>query len=171
METRSKTHTKLGGYFSTLPYPIIVLVQINKNQFCHSELESPSIGYFLTPSCLVIILIEFSKTYFVHFEQEPLVREVFFDSTLPCYVRIPHWLGGERNTLYKGEETFPSQLRFKNLERKLERESLKWTISASGGLGPLQMVSELDTRQCVRQCASKDDGSWRGWISVGSHID
>ena len=36
-------------------------------------------------------------------------------------------------------------MRFKNLERKLERENSKRTIFASGGLGLLQMVSEPDT--------------------------
>ena len=61
-------------------------------------------------------------------------------------------------------------MRFKNLEGKPERESPKRTISASGGLGPLQIVSEPDTRRCaseeavprrgvdMRQCASKDVG-------------
>ena len=52
---------------------------------------------------------------------------------------------GERNIFYKGVETFPSKTRFKNLEGKPERESPKRTISASGGSGLLQMVSELDT--------------------------
>ena len=41
--------------------------------------------------------------------------------------------GGERNTLYKGVETSPSQTCFKNLEGNPKRESLKRTIS-SGGL-------------------------------------
>ena len=53
--------------------------------------------------------------------------------------------GGERNILYMGVETSPYQTRFKNLEGKLERESSKRTISASGGLGLLQMVSEPNT--------------------------
>ena len=51
-------------------------------------------------------------------------------------------------------------------------ESLRRTISASGGLGRLQMVSELDTGQCasekaeplrgvdMRWCVSKDAGPW-----------
>ena len=56
-------------------------------------------------------------------------------------------------------------MRFKNLERKPERESLKRTISASGGLGWLQIVSELDTKRC----ASKDAGPEGGWI-VRLHI-
>ena len=42
---------------------------------------------------------------------------------------------------------------------------LKWTISASGGLGLLQMVSEPDTG-C---CASKGVRHQEGWI-VRSHI-
>ena len=43
-------------------------------------------------------------------------------------------------------------MRFKNLEEKLERKSSKRAISASGGLGLLQMVLELD----VERCASKE---------------
>ena len=38
-------------------------------------------------------------------------------------------------------------MRFKSLEGKLEIESLKRTISGSGMLGLLQMVSELVTGQ------------------------
>ena len=38
-------------------------------------------------------------------------------------------------------------MRFKNLEGKPERESPKRTIFVSGGFGPLQMVSELDTER------------------------
>ena len=61
-------------------------------------------------------------------------------------------------------------MRFKNLEGKPERESPKRTISASGGLGPLQRVSEPDTGRGaneeavpqrgvdMRRCASKDVG-------------
>ena len=57
----------------------------------------------------------------------------------------------------------------------------KWTISASGGLGLLPMVSELDTGWCASKdagpprevdtgwCASKDAGPQRRWI-VRSHI-
>ena len=56
-------------------------------------------------------------------------------------------------------------MRFKNLEGKLERESSKSIISASGELGLLQMVSEPNTGQC----ASEDAGHPRGWI-VRSHI-
>ena len=49
--------------------------------------------------------------------------------------------------------------------REPKRESSKRTISASGGLGVLQMVSERGTEQC----ASEDVGPPRGWI-VRSHI-
>ena len=54
------------------------------------------------------------------------------------------------------------------MKRKLERESPKRTISPSGESGPLQIVSESDTRRCVsllvvpqrgvdiRWCANKD---------------
>ena len=61
--------------------------------------------------------------------------------------------GGERNTLYKGVETFPKKTRFKNLERKPERENPKRTISASGGPRLLQMVSEPDTGRCASEDA------------------
>ena len=59
-------------------------------------------------------------------------------------------------------------MRFKNLEGKAERESPKRAISASDGLGTLQMIIEPDTRQCTseevvsrkgvdtRQCVIKD---------------
>ena len=49
-------------------------------------------------------------------------------------------------------------MRFKNLEGKPERESLKRTIYASGGLGLLQMVSEPNTRQCVSEDAGPPSG-------------
>ena len=67
----------------------------------------------------------------------------------------------------------PSEESFKNLEG---------TISASCGLGLLQMVSEPDTGRCaseeakprrgvdVRRCASKDVGRQRG-VNWGVHID
>ena len=45
------------------------------------------------------------------------------------------------------------------------RNGPKWTISASGRLGLLQMVSEPDTIQC----ANEDAGPLKGWI-VRSHI-
>ena len=45
------------------------------------------------------------------------------------------------------------------------RNGPKRTISASSGLGLLQMVLEPDTGQC----ASEDAGPPRGWI-VRSHI-
>ena len=49
---------------------------------------------------------------------------------------------GEQNILYKGVETSPF---FKNLEGKSGRESLKRTISASGGLGLLQFYLHVIT--------------------------
>ena len=82
--------------------------------------------------------------------------------------------GGKRNTLYKGVEISLYHTYFKNLEGKPERESPKRTISASGGLEQLQMISEPDTKRCAsekaesrrgvdtRQCASKDTGPRRG---------
>ena len=39
---------------------------------------------------------------------------------------------------------------FKN-QGKPERENPKRTVSASGGLGPLQMVSEPDTGRCASE--------------------
>ena len=53
--------------------------------------------------------------------------------------------------LYKGVETSLYKTSFKNLEGKPEWENPKRTISASGGLGLLQMVSEPDTRQCASE--------------------
>ena len=41
-------------------------------------------------------------------------------------------------------------MRFKNLEGKPERENPR-IISASRGLGLLQMVSEPDTKRCARE--------------------
>ena len=52
----------------------------------------------------------------------------------------------ERNILYKGVKTFPSQTRFKNLEGKSGSESLKRTILASGGLGLLHFKSLVDVQ-------------------------
>ena len=55
-------------------------------------------------------------------------------------------------------------------------------IFVSGGLGPLQMISELNTGRCAsneakprrgmdtRWCANKDTGPRKGWIG-GSHIN
>ena len=65
---------------------------------------------------------------------------------------ISHWLGGERSIFYKGV--------------KPERESSKRTISANGGLGLLQMISESDTSKeaepqrgvHMSRCANKDVG-------------
>ena len=45
----------------------------------------------------------------------------------------------------------PSRRILKTLRGNLERESTKRTISANGELGPLQMVSELDTRRCASE--------------------
>ena len=75
-----------------------------------------------------------------------------------------YW-GGEPTTIYKGVETFP-----KSIEDKLERENPKTTISASGGSGTLQMVSEPETGRCANLLAvpqrrvdtSKDAGPQRG---------
>ena len=67
-------------------------------------------------------------------------------------------------------------MRFKNLEEKPERKNPKRTISTSGGLELLQMISKLDSRRYVseeaepwmgvdtRWCASKDAESLREWI-------
>ena len=64
----------------------------------------------------------------------------------------------EQNILYKGVETSPYQKRFKNLERKSERESSKRTISLSSEFGLLQMVSESD----IERCAIEDPRLQRG---------
>ena len=72
--------------------------------------------------------------------------------------------GGESSIFYKGVETSPWSTRFKNLEGKPRREGPKRTISANGGLGPLQMVTKPDTGRYaskeadMRRCASKDVG-------------
>ena len=49
-------------------------------------------------------------------------------------------------------------MRFKTVRLTAIRNGPKWTISASIGLGLLQMVSELDTGRC----ASEDAGPLRG---------
>ena len=61
-------------------------------------------------------------------------------------------------------------MHFKNLEGKPKKKNPKRIISTSGGLEGLQMVLELDTKQCAseevesrrgvdtRRCASKDSG-------------
>ena len=49
-------------------------------------------------------------------------------------------------------------MRFKNLEEKPERKIPKRTISTSGGLGLLQMVSKPD----IGRCASEDARPRRG---------
>ena len=63
-------------------------------------------------------------------------------------------------------KTSPNETCFKNLEGKLERKSLKRTISVSGRLELLQMVSEPDTGRCANENARPR----KGWI-VRSHID
>ena len=65
---------------------------------------------------------------------------------------------GERSIFYKGVKTSAYQTHFKNLERKSERESPKRTISASGGLGPLQMESKPDTERCASEKAQPRRG-------------
>ena len=57
----------------------------------------------------------------------------------------------ERNILYKGVKASPQQTCFRNLEKKPETESPNRTITASGGLGLLQMVSEPGIGRCVSQ--------------------
>ena len=54
----------------------------------------------------------------------------------------------------------------RNHKGKFERKNSKRTISDSGGLGLLQMVSEPDMKRCV----SEDVRPRRGWI-VRSHVD
>ena len=51
-------------------------------------------------------------------------------------------------------------------KRKLERESPKRTISASGGRGPLQMILELDIERCVNEEAKPRRGWTRGDVST-----
>ena len=71
---------------------------------------------------------------------------------------IPHRL--ERGTKHSITvwKPLPSKRVLKTLRGSRKGKSPKRIISASGGLGPLQMVSEPDTRQCV----SKDAGPRRG---------
>ena len=61
--------------------------------------------------------------------------------------------GGEQITLYKGVEIFFQQKLFKALRGNPNR-----IISVSGGSGPLQMVSELDTGRCVSLLAVPQRG-------------
>ena len=49
-------------------------------------------------------------------------------------------------------------MRFRNVRLMAIRNGSKWTISASGGLEILQMVSEPDTERC----ASEDAGPPKG---------
>ena len=77
-----------------------------------------------------------------------------------------HWFFLDFTLVGKENEAFlirvwkplPSRRVLKSFEGKPERESLKRTISAIGGLGLLQMLSEPDTRWW----ASEDVGSPRG---------
>ena len=85
---------------------------------------------------------------------------------------IPRRLEGNETFFIRVWKPFPSIRVLKTLTP--ERENSKWTISTSGGLGPLQMVSEPDTRRCAseeaepcrgvdtRQCASDHVGPRRG---------
>ena len=59
----------------------------------------------------------------------------------------------------------PSRHVLKTVRLTAIRNELKWTISASGGLGLLQKASKLDTERCT----SEDAGPQEGWI-VRSHI-
>ena len=56
-------------------------------------------------------------------------------------------------------------MRLKTVRLTTIRNKMKWTISVSGGLEMLQMVSESD----IGRCASQDARPPRGWI-VRSHI-
>ena len=56
-------------------------------------------------------------------------------------------------------------MRFKNIEGKLERESSKKTISTSGGLLLLQMLSEPN----IGRCASEGADPRRGRGRKGGH--
>ena len=93
---------------------------------------------------------------------------------------VLHWMGRRTNHCLYGCGNLPLADAFYSLEGKLERESSKRTISASGGSGALQMVSEdyvlafsLFPKEGVdtRRCANKDTWHQRGWIWGRSHID
>ena len=85
---------------------------------------------------------------------------------------VENSIGEERSILYKGVETSPTLVGDENETfrirvwkplpnrrvLKLVRNGPKWTIFASGQLGLLQIVSELDTERC----ASKDARPPRG---------
>ena len=49
-------------------------------------------------------------------------------------------------------------MRSKNFEGKPERKNPKRIISASGGIGRLQMVSESN----IRRCTNEEVEPWRG---------
>ena len=76
---------------------------------------------------------------------------------------------GERNTL-RVWKPLPTRHVLKNLEGKFHRDSPKSTISATGGLGSLQIVSERDTGQCANEVVCQQ-GCWgpKGWTRR-SHI-
>ena len=61
---------------------------------------------------------------------------------------------GERSIFYKGVETSLSHTHFENLEGKSERESLKRTISTSGGLRRLQIESFDELDRHVRELST-----------------
>ena len=67
---------------------------------------------------------------------------------------------GEENETFLTRVWKPllSKTRFKIVRPTAIRNGPKWTIFASGGLGLLQMVSELHTERC----ASVDTGPQRG---------
>ena len=62
---------------------------------------------------------------------------------------ILHWLERERNIPYKGVETSPVRHVLKIVRLTMIRSRPKRTISASGGLELLQMVSEPDIERCA----------------------
>ena len=55
---------------------------------------------------------------------------------------------------------------FKNFKEKSEGESPRRTIYASGGLGLLQMVSELDIGRCASEEAEPRRGVDTGWCAI-----
>ena len=56
-------------------------------------------------------------------------------------------------------------MHFKNFEGKPERESPKRTISASGRLGPLQMVLESDIKRCASEAEPRKEVDTRRYAS------
>ena len=82
------------------------------------------------------------------------------------YVRSYTGLRGERYISYKSMETSPSKMRCKIVRLTTIQNGSKRTISASGRLELLQMISKLNTGACV----SEEAGPQGEWI-VRSHID